>query len=328
MVETAARLLGHQMIFSKDTEQLRVYLEKRRGRPAPPPPRWIQRRCALRTELVRGRPLYVIGPAAQRAEKRAVLFIHGGGFITEAESVHWRAAARIVDALGITVWFPAYPLLSGKPDGNWSASGPGSPSMENICEMIQAVYGLMLDGRDGGDIVFLGDSAGAALALSFCHRNKARGLPQPMPRRLVLVSPAMVTERDPAILAAMRAIDQAKMDALLSMTLLHSLPELLGLDMSRDNFYSAPLYGDFSGFPAMDVFAGDRDICFPQAPPFVERVRQAGVPVKLHHGRGMMHVWPYMPLAPECAAALQRIIAIIGEEPVPERSGGSVKAPV
>lgn len=317
LVEAAARLLGHRMVFMKSTEQLRAHLEKQRNRPAPAPPRWIQRRYALRTEAVLGRPLYVIGPAAQKPGKRAVLFIHGGGFITEADSVHWRATARIIDALGITVWFPAYPLLSGKPDGNWSAGGAGSPSLENLCEMIQAVYGLLLDGRDGGDIVFLGDSAGAALALSFCHRNKARGLPQPMPRRLVLVSPAMVTERDPAILAAMNAIEQAKTDALLSMTLMYSLTELLDLDMSRDNFYNAPLYGDFSGFPAMDVFAGDRDICFPLAPPFVERVRQAGVPVNFHHGRGMMHVWPYMPLAPECVAALQAIIAIIGEEQVP-----------
>ena len=98
------------------------------------------------------------------------------------------------------------------------------------------------------------------------------------------------------------------------MTFMDVIRKLLDLDTSRDNYYNAPLYGDFSGFPPMDVFAGGRDICFPLSPPFIRRVRQAGVPVNFHEGRGMMHVWPYMPFAPESAAALDEIIGIIGKD--------------
>jgi hypothetical protein len=34
--------------------------------------------------------------------------------------------------------------------------------------------------------------------------------------------------------------------------------------------------------------------------------------VELYPGEGMMHVWPYIPLAPECKKALDNVFEIIG----------------
>jgi acetyl esterase/lipase len=313
LAAAAARLAGHRKIFSMNAEAMRVFLQKEQTRRDPSPPRWIRHKYPLRTIPVLGRPLYVISPAAQTAKEQpskgagqtALFFIHGGGFIMEAHPVHWLAAARIIDTLGITVWFPAYPLITGNP----ALDAARGSFVEHACEMIRASWALTRESHPGSPVVFLGDSAGTSLALSACHRNKALG--QPLPHRLILVSPAMITERDPAILAEMRRIESK--DVLLSMNLMDSLTRLLDMDTSRDNYYNAPLYGDFSGFPPLDIFAGDRDICYPLALPFAERVREAGVPVNFHHGGGMMHVWPYMPLAPECTAALEAIIGIIGD---------------
>ena len=312
LAAATARLAGQRKIFSMGAEEMRVFLEKEQTRRDPAPPRWMRQKYPLRAIQVLDRPLYVISPSVQKAKEKpaegagqtALFFIHGGGFITEAHPVHWLAVSRIIDTLGITVWFPAYPLITGNP----AQDAAGGPFLERACEMIRASWALMRE-SDPSPVVFLGDSARTSLALSACHRNKALGLP--LPQRLILVSPAMITEQDPAILAEMRRIEPE--DVLLSMNLMDSLTRILNLDSSRDNCYSAPLYGDFSGFPPMDIFAGDRDICYPLAPPFAERVRQAGVPVNFRRGNGMMHVWPYMPLAPECTAALEEIIGIIGK---------------
>jgi acetyl esterase/lipase len=121
----------------------------------------------------------------------------------------------------------------------------------------------------------------------------------------------MLTEQDPAILAAMKKIE--KRDVLLSMQFMASNIELFNLDLSRENYYNAPLYGDFSGFPPMFVFSGTSEIFYPEVVPFIERVRSAGVPVEFIIGEDMMHVWPYMPFAVESRRALDRVFKIIND---------------
>ncbi|GHT70047.1 hypothetical protein FACS1894110_20760 [Spirochaetia bacterium] len=208
-----------------------------------------------------------------------------------------------MQATDVPVWVPDYPLLPGA-------------TVEEMTLMIVDIYNAMRNTYPNADIVFLGDSAGADLALTVCHYNKTLENTVParsfvMPKALILLSPAMVTENDPAIIAAMEEI--APYDKMESMQLLHSMPELFNMDYSKDNFYNAPLYGDFTNFPPVYVFSGTHDIFYPQIPPFVERLKSAGVSTEFIQGQDMMHIWPYMPASPESKKALQYIIRIIDD---------------
>jgi acetyl esterase/lipase len=103
----------------------------------------------------------------------------------------------------------------------------------------------------------------------------------------------------------------APLDKVESINLLQSMPELFSWDSGKNNFYVAPLYGDFTGFPPTYVFSGTHDIFYPQSKPFVERLQSAGVTAEFVYGEDMMHVWPYMPLAPESKKAMRYIITIL-----------------
>ncbi|GHU22477.1 esterase [Spirochaetia bacterium] len=292
IAETIARFQGHKKVFSLKAPEFSHYVECHKNTQKKDPPRFIAKGYLLSTKKIQQRPCYVLSPRNPEPVKKVVLFLHGGGFIFEMHWTHWSVVSKLVDKLSIPVWVPAYPLL---PDNE----------LLKIVEMIFAVYADMRKQYPEADIIFLGDSAGANLALSFCHHNKKLSNLLPMPDRLILVSPAMATERDPVILEEMRRIEP--FDIMLSPQLMESMTNVFHLDPSYENYFSAPLYGDFCGFPPLSVFAGTHDSFFPQIPRFVERVRSDGIPVEFIRGEGMMHVWPYIPVAKECTSALSKI---------------------
>jgi acetyl esterase/lipase len=311
LVETVTRIIGHRKSFQLPVPELRAYIETLRDRQRIAPPEYIRRKLTVREELICGRPCYIIAPKKGVRAKKAILFLHGGGFIYEAHPVHWRAASKLVTRLGMTVWFPAYPLLphtSGEifPNPEFSSSGQ---DFKIMTEMIAGVYDKMLEEYPAGDITVLGDSAGAMLGLIYCHHNKTLASPRPMPAKLVLLSPGMITEQDRTVLDEMYTIEGH--DVMLAMPYMFALTSLLNLDMSPDNYFNAPLYGDFTGFPGIHVFSGTFEIFYPQIARFVERVKAAGVPVEFHTGKEMMHIWPYMPASRDCRAGLNKIFDII-----------------
>jgi acetyl esterase/lipase len=290
-------LTGHKKVFQLGVRELGDFLETYRKKRNSEPPAYIGKKHRLEREQTAGRPCYIISPKNKNRDeqgRRAVLFIHGGGYIFEAHWVHWRAASRIVSALGIPVWLPAYPLF---PDHAVPEAGA----------MLAEVYVKMLEQYQ--DIIVLGDSAGANLSLSLCHHITKQEKNLPMPKKLILLSPAMITEQDEAMLNAMRLASSH--DVLLSMTFMSSATTLFNIDKSRDNYYYSPLYGDFSRFPETRIFSGTFETCFPQIEHFAQRLKAEGRPVEFYPGKEMMHIWPYMPLARECQEALNMIIEII-----------------
>jgi acetyl esterase/lipase len=222
-----------------------------------------------------------------------VLLLHGGGYIFETHKLHWQAAARIAGELGIPVCLPAYPLL---PDS----------TLEESLAMISGSFMRLQKDFPPEAITVLGDSAGANYALSMCHYYKQQGLP--MPGKLILLSPAMAGEKDPEILAAMRR--QAPYDVMFDMQYFSSYNELKST--TEKDYLTLPMLGDFSSFPDMYIFSGTHESFYPQVLAFSERLKTENIKAEFHFGEGMMHVWPYMPLAKECLETMDTILRIIG----------------
>jgi acetyl esterase/lipase len=291
----------HKRILSLKAPELAAYLEQHKNTLKTEPPRFIAKRHKLDRETIQGKPCFIVsqknaGLMPEQAEK-AVLFLHGGAYIFETHAVHWNVISTLVEKLGIPVWAPAYPLF---PDN----------TTEQILSMVDAVYAEMQKRYSRAKIIVIGDSAGADLALSLCHRNKARRLKQP--DKIILVSPASAVERDEGILTAMRRIEPK--DPMLSMGIMESMSTLFDLS---DPYFATPLSGDFSGFPEMLIFSGTHDMFYPQVPPFVSRVRDAGIAVEFVNGNEMMHVWPYMPIAEESKQAFHAICDSIKNTGIP-----------
>jgi acetyl esterase/lipase len=222
--------------------------------------------------------------------------LHGGGFIYEMHGIHWEFAASIVRSTSLPVCIPMYPLF---------------PTIDpEICvNFIIECYKELISRYDDAKIIVLSDSAGSNLNISFVHYLLINNYDLPLPESLILISPAMVVGNDAAMIVDMKKIESH--DVMLSTKMLDTLPLLFNFPEGELNWFTAPLYGDFSAFPPMYVFSGTFDIFYPQIAPFVERVRSQGKYIEFYTGYEMMHDWPLVPAIPECEAAFIEIVKII-----------------
>ncbi len=297
IIEAGVRLSGYKKVFSLDKAGLTAYIEKRRSKRKTAPPRFIYKRHQVEELTAYGRPCYVVSPAGGMPSEKAVLFLHGGGMFMEALVLHWMVVSKLVRRLGATVWIPAYPLIPGC-------------TFRDVTEMLLTVYTEMLEKHPAEEITYLGDSAGAALALMLCHHNKTLPDPQPMPGRLILVSPGMMTGEDQKIWDEMHRI--LPHDPMLSVEFTDAMASIMHLSSDKNDYFSVPFYGDFSGFPETHIFSGTYEVFYAQIPALVERIQAAGTPVTLYSGERMMHVWPHIPFVPESGKALEQIFELIG----------------
>jgi acetyl esterase/lipase len=172
-------------------------------------------------------------------------------------------------------------------------------------------YGKLRMDFPYAEVSLLGDSSGADLSLSLCHYLIGNDSDLPLPDKLIAVSPAMVFKIDDDTRKEMKKIEPD--DIVFSMNIIESLPALFNLSADAEEYFGRPLYGDFSKFPPVYVFSGTYEIFYPQIPPFVKRVQEAGTPIELYTGYKLMHNWPVMPFAPESKKAFSRILDIIAK---------------
>ena len=71
-----------------------------------------------------------------------------------------------------------------------------------------------------------------------------------------------------------------------------------------------PLNGDLTGLPPTDLFAGTRDLPYPDIRRLETAMRKAGCRVTLHVADGGVHVYPLLPV-PEGRTARKQILAIL-----------------
>jgi acetyl esterase/lipase len=298
LVTRGIRTFGHKRVFSLDEDKLVAYLNRaapHRNNGIPP---LMRAKYRVTTRHIDGSPCYVVEPRApRRKDAPVVLFLHGGGFIFEALPVHWMAVDKIIAEKNAQVWFAAYPLLP-----EFSVYDASFVVLEAYLQMLEAHGGTAA-------ITVIGDSAGATLSLILAHWLRTYAPKLPRPKNLVLVSPAEAIVTDASIREQMDAISNK--DPLLATSLLDVLNSIMPQTRELDAFFATPFEGDFSGFPRTDIFSGTQEIFWPLMAGLVERFEAANVPVTLHKGEGMCHVWPYVPLVPESKEALATIVGLV-----------------
>ncbi|MDR2019350.1 MAG: alpha/beta hydrolase [Treponema sp.] len=305
------RLLGLKKTFSLDEAGLDAYFKKTLDKRKTAPPAFMYRKTQVREWILDGRPCYIITPKKGASPSKTVLFFHGGGMIMEAHVIHWIVIAKLARRLEAAVWVPAYPLAPGH-------------DFKEVTEMLFRVYGKMREEHPGSEFSILGDSAGGTLALMLCHHIKALGMP--MPEKLILVSPGAFIRKDSRTIRD--EMDRIlPRDPFLSPKLMDVMIPLMGIDPDRGTYFDLPMEGDFSGFPETHVFFGTNEIFFALVPAFTGGMKAAGVPLKLYIGKGMMHIWPYMPVSRECREALKIIFEIIGGSPEQAEPGKTAACP-
>ncbi|GHV35257.1 hypothetical protein AGMMS4952_27590 [Spirochaetia bacterium] len=299
LVENMVLSEGIKKRWTYDSEKLAKYFLGLDQRKRAIPPSVYYKEFTIEKKLISGYPCYFISPKEIHAIDKVILDLHGGGFVYEMHMIHWEFAASLVRSTGLTVCIPMYPVFP-------------TTDPEITVHFIIECYKELLSRYGEAKIITVSDSAGTNLSLSLIHYLLQNNYNLPLPDRLVLISPAMVVGNDEAILAEMKRIEVH--DVMLATKMLETLPILFNFPPGELNWFTAPLYGDFSQFPPMYVFSGTYDIFYPQVAPFVERVRNQGTSIEFYTGYEMMHEWPLIFAIPECQAAFAEIVNINKEE--------------
>ncbi len=208
--------------------------------------------------------------------RRAILFIHGGGFYSGSIRSHSLLAGSLAKAASSDVLLIDYRRT---PEYGYPAQ---------INDALSAYRYLLDSGYSNGNIIVMGDGAGGNLALETVLRQMRSR--QPLPAAVVALSPIT----DLAVSGA-SVTSNAANDPVLDKTALEALRKAyLGNNSATDPDIS-PLYADLSGFPPLLLQVGSGELLLDDTLRLADKARKDGVDVTAQVWPGMPHQWQLFP---------------------------------
>ena len=212
-------------------------------------------------------------------DKKLLLFIHGGGWVTESIDNYERICARLADATGQYVAAVEYRLA---PEHKFPVP------LEDCYAAAKALYtNQLILNTDPERITIIGDSAGGNLTAAVCLMARDKG--EFTPRRQILIYPALgncYTEESPY-----RSVQENGSDYLLTSV---KMEDYLNLYQSsaedRQNPYFAPiLEKDLRNLPETLILTAEYDPLRDEGEVYGRKLHAAGNHVEVHRIYGAFH---------------------------------------
>lgn len=291
------------------SEQNRAVIEMLRARPVPPPGLTIEETRAGMETMLAG-PVaadvtctrldcdgvsaeWIAAPGADDA--RAVLYLHGGGYILGSVTTHRDLCARLSRAAGCPVLAIEYRLA------------PEHPFPAAVEDAVAACRWLLHQGFAPGRLAVAGDSAGGGLAVAALVSLRDAGVA--LPAAGVAISPWIDLALTGGSLQGRAALDPMVQTAGLA-TMAEAY--LAGADPRSP--LASPLYADLQGLPPLLIQVGMFEALFDDAARLDARARCAGVEVRFRPWDDMVHVWHlFAAMLPEAQQAIEEAGAFIKE---------------
>ncbi len=205
-----------------------------------------------------------------------LVVLHGGGFALGSSASHRKLAGHLARAFG------AYAFVA---DFRRAPEHPYPAQIEDTTAVFEA---LAAGGTAPADITFVGDSAGASIAIATTLKLVGDG--GATPGRVIAISPWLDMENSGSTIESNNDTD--------------FLITREGLQGNIDRYLSGgasptdplvnPLYADFAGFPRLYITASDSESLYADATRLAERARGAGVDVTFDVASGEQHVFPLL----------------------------------
>jgi acetyl esterase/lipase len=223
---------------------------------------------------------------------KALLYIHGGGFVGGVPANHRPLTWRLADKLGVPVYAIDYRLA---PEHRFPAG---------LDDCVTAYRALLDTGIAAKSIVIGGDSAGGNLTLTTALKLKELGLPQPA--ALVCLSPATDMEGFESRTSNVRR------DAMFTPGMFPTLVPLYCPDTDPAHPHISPYRGDVSGLPPTLIQCSGDEMLRDDSIMMAKKLEAAGVPVTLEVWPKVFHVWQAMAdLLPEARQAIDDIVKFV-----------------
>lgn len=240
--------------------------------------------------------LYAEWVSVNRAHvhKQVILHCHGGGYSTGSSVYARTLTTKLAMATSMEVLSFDYRLA------------PEHPAPAALEDALKVWDYLMLIGYGARDVILTGDSAGGNLALTLVQRLKEQN--RLLPRGLVLMSPWT------DMTSSGKSFQEKKdLDPVLNETYINKMIQAYAGKRDLSDPYLSPLFADFTGFPPAYIQVGTNEILYSDSVRLMQRMREAGVTVKLDAFEGMWHVFQMSPFKTAYEAMDKCVDFIISE---------------
>lgn len=224
---------------------------------------------------------------------KAIMYIHGGAFISQITLIHWSYINRLAKKTNATVYIPIYPLCTE----NYSCC------LDTIKFLIE-IYKVMLKEFNNNDITIMGDSAGGQLTLTLGQQIKINKLPAA--KNLIMFSPGT-------------KCDIKKQDILENMDKEPILPAAYMYyatkwyvkkgDDPKKPIYS-PLYGDCKNIGKMTIVVGTKELLMAHADELHLKLQKQKISHTYEKVPNMFHAFPVF-LGHESSIILKKVVNLI-----------------
>lgn len=223
-----------------------------------------------------------------------ILFYHGGAFMIEGNRQHWKLIKTLL-GMGISrISYIDYPLA---PEHNWN----------DTFEMIQNSYAQLIQEYQGDEFIFMGDSAGGGLALSFAQWiNSIEELGQP--KKIVLFSPWL-----DLTLTHSRKEREDCHETILTVDGLDYAASCYSAQGNLKNHLISPLLGPLENLPPTLLFISKQELLYADSLVIEKRAIPAKWDLTIHDYTDLPHDWVILPI-PEATQAIEECVEFIFSE--------------
>ena len=304
IASTIVRLLGVKKMFLKNKEEMLAYARKENAKAVfdleKAKKRAERKNYFLFEREVMGCRMLSYQKNRMAGED-AVLYLFGGGMITQPDKLDFSLAERILEKTGKDVWFLFYPLCSE------------DVKVDKTYDVCFETYRLMTENYKAKNVSVLGFSSGACLSLGIFLHNNALGRPLPMPEKIISVSPGGIPDvtlhENREIWEKLNALNPK--DIMIEPTYIKTAREIAKGDADLPEYMLDGTVGDFTDFPETYFYYGENECLYAFADEFKKAMGKYRAPYEIIVGKGMCHCYPLARFFREGREAQDEIIELL-----------------
>ncbi|MDU7151641.1 MAG: alpha/beta hydrolase [Peptoniphilus grossensis] len=228
----------------------------------------------------------------------AILYLFGGGYITNPDKRDLSLAKKICRETGKDVWFYFYPLCIENSIVKTYAS------TVKVYEEMTKTY----NEEDKEPLSLIGFSSGASLALGICLYINENKLDIRMPREIIASSPGgcLCEELD---MDRVKKLNEK--DIIVDYKYFETAKNIMTKGKAVPDYMLYPFRGNFKNFPMTYLYYGSSEVIYAFAPLFEKALKNYGVKYKIIVGEGLCHCYPLLSIFKEGREAQEEIIKIL-----------------
>lgn len=232
-----------------------------------------------------GQRIDVLSPVQE--SKKHLIYLHGGGYYAGYGLRHWKMISFVGSMANTTVHCLEYPLIPH--------------TCDDTISFVQKYYLELLQLINNDDIYFIGDSAGAGLALATIMTLRDQGYP--LPKYNFMYSPYVDVTFSHPYFSNISAHDET----------LYKVGEVYAGNRDMKDYRVSPVYGDVNHLCPTLVITNDGDRLHHDVMDLMKKFESSDTPSKLMFYPGLYHDFVLDLHLGEAQEVHNRIIQIINE---------------